>query len=245
MGAKNFLGGLLFFSGLAGAVLSGGCVLIFSFGSMGTMAPVALVVGGIPFLFFLGVLFFGRRLMGGDDQPHLGYDQMSYDFSQTEREDLPETVSVKPRDETMPDIVFQVIDHDGPRYREAVRLREAVLRAPLGLSFTPEELAAEAGHLHLVGLEGDTVCATAVLVPEGKAMKMQRVAVAPELQGRGIGRALMRYCEQVARGHGAKTIYAHARESAVPFYEKNWYVAEGELFDEDGIPHVRMWKVLG
>ncbi len=244
MGAKNFLGGLLFFFGLAGVVLFGGCVLIFSFGSAGVKAPAALVVGGIPFLFFLGVFFFGRRLMGGDDQPHAGYDQMSYNFSQTESEALPESVSVKSRDETMPDVVFELIDHGGPRYREAVRLREGVLRAPLGLSFTPEELAAEVGHLHLVGLEGDTVCATAVLVPEGKTMKMQRVAVAPELQGRGVGRALMRYCEKVAREHGAKTIYAHARESAVPFYEKCWYVGEGEMFEEDGIPHLKMWKIL-
>ena len=75
-------------------------------------------------------------------------------------------------------------------------------------------------------------------------MKMQRVAVAPELQGRGIGRALMIYCERVAREHEAKTIYVHARESAVPFYEKNWYVGDGELFDEDGIPHLKMWKLL-
>ncbi|MBK6895843.1 MAG: GNAT family N-acetyltransferase [Alphaproteobacteria bacterium] len=141
-------------------------------------------------------------------------------------------------------IVFEVIPYASAAYREAVRLREAVLRAPLGLTFTPEELEAEKDHLHLVGLEGETVCATAVLVPEGKAMKMQRVAVPPELRGRGIGRALMTYCERVAREHEAKTIYVHARDSAVPFYEKNWYVGDGELFDEDGIPHLKMWKLL-
>ncbi|MBK9586377.1 MAG: GNAT family N-acetyltransferase [Alphaproteobacteria bacterium] len=244
MGVKSFFGGMLAFCGFAIAVLSGGCILLFSIGSGGGMAPMALMVGGIPFLLGLVLFSLGRWRGGRDDGPGSTYGEMTYEFAEREPEVLPESLSVKLRIESMPDIVFEVIAHDGPMYREAVRLREAVLRVPLGLSFSAEELAAEADHLHIVGLEGETVCATAVLVPEGKSMKMQRVAVAPELQGRGIGRALMIYCERVAREHEAKTIYVHARESAVPFYEKNWYVGDGELFDEDGIPHLKMWKLL-
>ncbi len=208
------------------------------------MAPMALMVGGIPFLLGLVLFSLGRWRGGRDDGPGSTYGEMTYEFAEREPEVLPESLSVKLRIESMPDIVFEVIAHDGPMYREAVRLREAVLRVPLGLSFSAEELAAEADHLHIVGLEGETVCATAVLVPEGKSMKMQRVAVAPELQGRGIGRALMKFCEKIAVQRGAEKVTVHARESAVPFYEKNWYVGDGELFDEDGIPHLKMWKLL-
>lgn len=141
-------------------------------------------------------------------------------------------------------VSFSIIEHGGADYLAAVRLRERILRAPLGLVFRPDELAAERDHLHIVGVRRGRVCACAVLVPEGQAMKMQRVAVAEDLQGQGIGGAMMRYCERVAAGHGAEKVYVHARDTAVPFYEKNLYVAEGEMFDEDGIPHLKMWKPL-
>lgn len=142
------------------------------------------------------------------------------------------------------DVVFSIIKHGSADYLAAVRLREAVLRAPLGLVFTPDELAAEKVHIQIAGVKGETVCACAVLVPEGSEMKMQRVAVAEDLQRQGIGGAMMKYCERVAAERGAEKVYVHARDTAVPFYEKNWYVAEGKMFDEDGIPHLKMWKLL-
>lgn len=141
-------------------------------------------------------------------------------------------------------VVFEVIPHGGELYGQAVRLRESVLRVPLGLVFTAEELAAEKDHIQIVGLEGDRVCACAVLVPEGEQMKMQRVAVDPGVQGRGIGSAMMKFCEAYAVQHGVRNIFVHARDSAVAFYEQNRYAGEGDCFDEDGIPHLKMWKLL-
>ena len=35
------------------------------------------------------------------------------------------------------------------------------------------------------------------------------------------------------------------RVIAITFYERCGYTAEGEVFDEAGIPHREMWKVLG
>ncbi len=142
------------------------------------------------------------------------------------------------------DVSFSVIEHGSADYLAAVQLRETILRAPLGLVFRPDELAAEKDHLHIVGVRGERVCACAVLVPEGAQMKMQRVAVAEDLQGQGIGGAMMKFCERVAAGLGAEKVYVHARDTAVRFYEKNLYVAVGEMFDEDGIPHLKMWKLL-
>lgn len=142
------------------------------------------------------------------------------------------------------DAEFEIVLHGGELYRDAVRLHEAVLRAPLGLVFTPEELAAERGHIQIIGLESGRVRACAVLVPGGEQMKMQRVAVDPDLQGRGVGSAMMKFCEDYAARSGARTVYVHARDSAVAFYERNGYVGEGDYFDEDGVPHLKMWKTL-
>ena len=35
------------------------------------------------------------------------------------------------------------------------------------------------------------------------------------------------------------------RAVAITFYGRAGYTAEGEVFDEAGIPHREMWKVLG
>ena len=102
----------------------------------------------------------------------------------------------------------------------------------------------EKEHVHIVGFLGQEMCATAVLVPDGEEMKMQRVALKSSFQGKGIGSSLMRFCEEYAFKHGFKSIYCHARGTAVNFYQKNQYALEGEPFDEDGIPHRKMRKTI-
>ena len=73
---------------------------------------------------------------------------------------------------------------------------------------------------------------------------MQRVVVKEDLVNTGIGSKMMAFCEDRAKKHGFKTIYCHARNSALNFYLKNGYVTEGDYFDEDTIPHLKMRKVL-
>lgn len=139
---------------------------------------------------------------------------------------------------------FKIIDHGSPEYEVAVKLREAILREPLGLVFSQEELEAEKNHIQIVGFQGDEVVSTAVLVLEGCDYKMQRVVVKQEFQGLGIGSKLLEFCENYAKHQGVCSIYCHARDSAVNFYLKNSWVVEGNYFDEDTIPHLKMRKVL-
>lgn len=141
-------------------------------------------------------------------------------------------------------IYFKIVDYGGDEYKKSVALREEILRKPLGLFFTQEELAIEKEHIHIAGFLGQELCATAVLVPEGKELKMQRVATKAHLQSKGIGSVLMRFCEDYAKKHGYTSIYCHARGTAIPFYLKHQYLLEGEPFDEDGIPHHKMRKSM-
>lgn len=144
----------------------------------------------------------------------------------------------------MREIIFKVIQHGSSDYWATVRLREEILRQPLGLRFSAEELETERYHIQIAGAQNHEIVATAVLVPEGSFCKMQRVAVKNSLQNQGIGGQLMRFCEKQALSLGLKTMYCHARGTAVPFYLKNQYEAEGEYFQEDGIPHLKMIKSL-
>lgn len=139
---------------------------------------------------------------------------------------------------------FIEISHNSPEWINAVKLREKILREPLGSIFTEQELEEEKDHFHIAGFRDETIIATAVLVPEGDAMKMQRVVVTETLQGMNIGSEMMAYCEKFAVDRKSKSIYCHARDSAVNFYIKNGYEGIGGYFDEDGIPHLKMKKQL-
>ena len=99
-------------------------------------------------------------------------------------------------------------------------------------------------HIQIIGLNGLELIATAVLVPEGQNCKMQRVVVKEDLTNNGIGSRMMIFCEDVAKKNGFKKLYCHERATAVEFYFKNGYEAQGDYFEEDFIPHLKMNKVL-
>lgn len=139
---------------------------------------------------------------------------------------------------------FKIVVHESKDWREAVNLREEILRKPLGSFFTEDELKEEEGHIHVIGKLEGKIIATAVLVPENKKIKMQRVVVSDELRSLNIGSKMMDFCEGYVRDEGFNWIYCHARNSAVNFYLRNAYEGEGDYFDEDGIPHLKMSKSL-
>jgi len=139
---------------------------------------------------------------------------------------------------------FQEITHRSAEWTSAVRLREIILREPLGSSFTDQELDEEKYHFQIAGFLDDALIATAVLVPEGDEMKMQRVVVTENLRSLNIGSEMMAFCEKFASDKNFKVMYCHARDSAVNFYIKNGYTGMGDYFDEDGIPHLKMRKQL-
>ncbi|MCB9241857.1 MAG: GNAT family N-acetyltransferase [Flavobacteriales bacterium] len=138
------------------------------------------------------------------------------------------------------EIAFQ-----SPLYRDSVQLRDAVLRAPLGLRFSQSDLDEEVNQLHLAAFHQDQLIAILILVSGEGFIKMRQVAVHPDFRGKGVGEQLVRYSEQVARNLGFKLMTLHARLVARDFYLKLKYETDGILFEEVGIPHVRMWKKLG
>ena len=59
-----------------------------------------------------------------------------------------------------------------------------------------------------------------MLIPEEKVYKMQHVVVADSLRKGNIGSKMIGFCEAFYRSKNAKTIYCHARASAINFYLK-------------------------
>jgi len=142
-------------------------------------------------------------------------------------------------------MALKIIDHNSTEYRQMVDLRYQILRKPLGLSFTDEELATEKDDILLGCYEDDSLEACCVLSKtEPKTVRLRQMAVSANLQGKGIGRVLMSFAENIARDHGYKRLTMHARKSAVGFYEKNGYKVCSDEFLEVTIPHFVMEKEL-
>jgi ribosomal protein S18 acetylase RimI-like enzyme len=147
----------------------------------------------------------------------------------------------------MDGLAFREIGYGSREYAEALILRTAILRAPLGLSYSEADLAVESSYRHGAGfLEGKIVVYGQMKNSvETGWLQMKQVAVDAALQGSGIGRALIGFLEGVAREAGVLGIVLHARESAAGFYDRLGYVREGERFIEVGIPHWKMRKGFG
>ncbi|MBL7784007.1 MAG: GNAT family N-acetyltransferase [Saprospiraceae bacterium] len=144
-------------------------------------------------------------------------------------------------------ILIHTIDFGTPEYDEAVRLRFDVLRAPLGLNYTPEQLAEEYDQVHLAGFDRKgAMVAYLNLTPASEGVvKMRQVAVAPAWHGKGVGSMLVAESEKTALSLGFSIMTLHARETAVSFYERLGYSRVGERFEEVTIPHFKMEKTLG
>jgi GNAT superfamily N-acetyltransferase len=142
-------------------------------------------------------------------------------------------------------MALKIIDHGSKEYRQMVDLRNQILRKPLGLTFTEEELAAEKNDILLGCFEDDSLEACCMLTETApKTVRLRQMAVSSGLQGKGIGRVLMSFAENIARDHGYRRLTMHARKSAIGFYEKNGYRVCSDEFEEVTIPHYVMEKEL-
>lgn len=130
-------------------------------------------------------------------------------------------------------------------YRRTLDLRRRILREPLGVEWTDDERQAEPVDRHFALLEDGAPLACVVARELGGGrIKFRQMAVEPERQKCGLGRALLEGVEQQLAREGAAQFELNARETAREFYEKLGYRTVGERFLEVGIPHWRMEKVV-
>lgn len=78
----------------------------------------------------------------------------------------------------------------------------------------------------------------------GEVGHLGRLAVRPQERGTGLGAALVRGIEARAAERGLGIVVLGAQTHAVGFYERLGYTAHGEEFDDAGIPHRWMSRLL-
>lgn len=137
------------------------------------------------------------------------------------------------------------IDHGSREYDQMVRLRQQILRQPLGLNFTKEELDNEKKDILIAAFDDDEMLGCCMLTTiNNDTLRIRQMAVPNNLQGKGIGASLMSFMENIARDKGYRFLTMHARDTAIGFYEKFGYKVKGDQFLEVGIPHHVMEKAL-
>ena len=142
-------------------------------------------------------------------------------------------------------MALKQIDFGSTEYELMVHLRLNILRKPLGLFFTEEELEKEKEDIFIAAFDEDEMLGCCILTKvDDQQMKLRQMAVQKSLQGKGIGESIISFAENITRDKGFKYLKMHARDSAVGFYEKFGYDIQGDEFTEVNIKHYLMIKRL-
>lgn len=131
-------------------------------------------------------------------------------------------------------------------YKQALILRNEILRIPLGQNIFNEDLSNEARQVHFAAIEKDQVVGCVVLVPHYSAGigKLRQMATSEKIRGKGYGLQLVFALENYAIQNNMDSIILHARHYAVGFYQKLGYSVCSAVFDEVGMEHYKMSKTI-
>ena len=100
-------------------------------------------------------------------------------------------------------------------------------------------------HRMIVDGKGEPIAAGRLYLTPEHDGQIRYMAVAPHYRSKGIGALVLMALESYARQEGAKRLVCNAREDAIPFYERNDFVSQGELSEERGpTRHQQMLKQL-
>lgn len=137
------------------------------------------------------------------------------------------------------------IDANSDSYQLTLKLREAVLRTPLGLTLSKEDTEFDHQHLHIGAFNEGQLIGCVVIAPlknEQGIFRIRQMAINDECQGQGVGRALVLSAENIVKQQNGKRIVLDARVSAQGFYEALSYTVISEPFIHKTIAHIIMEK---
>ena len=134
-------------------------------------------------------------------------------------------------------------DQEWETYNE---IRWITLRKPWGQPKGSEITEGDDTAFHAMYLENERPLGVIRLhkVEDG-IFQIRTMGVIEEARGKGIGKKLTHYMENLAKAKGGNKVILHARENAVGFYESSGYKIKDKsylLFDE--IQHYLMEKPI-
>ena len=99
--------------------------------------------------------------------------------------------------------------------------------------------------IHVLACSDNSCVGTARLHINNEGFgQIGRMAILSPFRNKGLGRQIMRVLIETAKSKGIPSLILHAQVSAIPFYERLGFIANGPIYDEAGIPHRNMMMVL-
>lgn len=145
-------------------------------------------------------------------------------------------------------IAFREIPYGSDLYEQSKIFREEILRRPLGLHLSADDIKGEESQFHFAAIkEPLDVVGTVLLKPlQNNNIKLRQMAVSPLVQGKSLGKRLVLLAEEFATKNGFRFIEMTARISAQGFYEKLGYRTAGDTFIDAiaPVPSIIMQKHL-
>jgi len=139
------------------------------------------------------------------------------------------------------DITIKVLPWDTARtFAEPIRRTVFINEQRVPESMEWDGLDENAIHAVAFDSDGQTL-GYARLLP---SKQLGRMAVYAEHRRKGVGSALLSTLEDEALKLHYDHIFLHAQIQALPFYEQRGYKSQADPFDEAGIPHLMMTKIL-
>ena len=129
---------------------------------------------------------------------------------------------------------------------DAGKVRKQVFVVEQQIPESEEWDAADAAAVHAVIYNrlGAALATGRLLVAGPQIAKIGRMASAKVLRSRGLGRSVLHALLGKAEDRGDAQVVLHAQRRAAAFYAKAGFVEQGPTFDEVGIAHVEMVKIL-
>jgi len=133
---------------------------------------------------------------------------------------------------------------DPSEVEAALELRYRVFVEEQGVAFAADQDGRDPEALHIVAFDEGQLAGTCRLLFDDGVSRLGRMAVEPELRGRGVGALILDAAEVESRAAGAAKIRLHAQTAARSLYARAGFQVQGDEFVEEGIPHVTMEKQL-
>src|SRR5699024_8312914 len=128
--------------------------------------------------------------------------------------------------------------------KDAYHVRTVVFIEEQGVSEEEEYDALDEEAIHFVGYQDGTPVAASRMRFLDEYAKLERVCIIKEERGKGYGRDIILFMEQIAKEKGYNASKLNGQTYAEPFYQKLGYETISGEFMDAGIPHVAMKKAF-
>lgn len=99
-------------------------------------------------------------------------------------------------------------------------------------------LVQDSSALHIGAFSEDSLIAVASFFPDGKSVRLRKLAVEIRYQGKGVASRLLDFATLQLQRQGYEEIWCDARVSALGFYRNNGFKPDDRIFQKSGLEYV-------